>query len=121
MTLPVSPIFTSPVFNLSPVPGAGSTAPIDANFTTELLFLEMVNDPFFATPAAPLLGIESDQLALLEAEQESLAQAALSTDLAPIVTPGPGTNINPTPAPNVNPSPAMNASPSPGRAVNIVA
>src|SRR5215831_3999566 len=53
MTLPVSPIFKSPVFNTSPVPAQVPTPPIDANFATELLFLEMVNNPFLA---APLVG-----------------------------------------------------------------
>jgi len=130
MTLPVSPIFKSPVFNTSPVPAQVPTPPIDANFATELLFLEMVNNPFLA---APLVGIGSDQLALLEAEQERMQQAGLATDLAanvnagigPNINPNPGTDVtvnpSPSPAPNPSPGPAPNVTPRPGTSVNMVA
>ena len=129
---PVSPIFKSPVFNTSPVPAQVPAPPIDANFATELLFLEMVNAPFLA---APFVGIGSDQLALLEAEQERMAQAGLATDLAANVNAGIGTNINPNPGtdvtvnpgprPGTNPSPGPgpgpNVNPRPGTSVNMVA
>jgi len=85
-----TPIFTPPP---TPTP----TAPALTNFATVMLALEVLNNPFFASP---LLAAASDQLALIEAEQESLAQAALAAGLgtnpnidAALAT-GLGTNIN---------------------------
>jgi len=50
---------------------------------TELLFIELMNDPFLV----PLLGTAgSDELALLEAEQATIDQAALAAGL--------GANLN---------------------------
>src|SRR5215472_4811549 len=103
----------SPISTLIPLPGQvppPTQTSIDANFATDLLFLEALNDPFFSLP---LLGIGSDQLALLEAEEEGLEQATFATDLGANVNGGVGTNVIPGPGTNVNPGPGTNPSPGP--------
>jgi len=59
------------------------TAPTPTDLAVELLWMELLlSDPFFA----PLLGVESDEVALLEAEQAAIDQAALAAGL--------GVNVN---------------------------
>src|SRR5215471_8079347 len=84
-----TPIFTPPP---TPTP----TPPALANFATVMLALEVLNNPL----TAPLLLVGNDQLALLEAEQDTLAQAALAAGLGTnpqidaALAAGLGTNVN---------------------------